>query len=152
MRNLESYPMSGRSDLVPFCEREDGTLDGFPAEKYRAGFRRADGTAVVEIALPAETVERQVLTGARFSLWLSLDGRLVLDGEGLSDDLLEAASAAGRLHAQTLASLVTASLDPEHLAAEDDPVGDLTSLRTQLAAALSQVDSALERLRQRSSA
>jgi hypothetical protein len=38
------------------------------------------------------------------------------------------------------------------LAAEDDPVGDLTSLRTQLAAALSQVDSALERLKQRGSA
>ena len=113
------------------------------------GFRQADGTPAVEIALPAETVERAVLTGARLSLWLSLDGRLVLDGEGLSDDMLEAASGAGRLHEQTLASLVTASLDPEHLAAEDDPVTDLTSLRSQLAAALSQVDSALERLKRR---
>jgi hypothetical protein len=140
--------MSERMDLVSFCERERGTLEGFPAERYRAGFRQLDGTTAVEIALPAETVERAVLTGARFSLWLSLDGHLVLDGEGLSDEMLEAASAAGKLHQQTLASLVTASLDPEHLAAEDDPVGDLTSLRTQLAAALSQVDSALERLKQ----
>jgi hypothetical protein len=74
---------------------------------------------------------------------------LVLDGEGLSDEMQEAASAAGRLHEQTLASLVTASLDPEHVAAEDDPVADLTSLRAQLAAALSQVDSALERLKRR---
>jgi hypothetical protein len=144
--------MSERMDLVPFCERERGTLEGFPAETYRAGFRQADGTAAVEIALPAETVERAVLTGARFSLWLSLDGGLVLDGEGLSDEMLEAASAAGKLHQQTLASLVTASLDPEHLRAEDDPVGDLTALRTQLAAALSQVDSALERLKQPRSA
>jgi hypothetical protein len=141
--------MIKHSDLVAFCEREEGSLDGFPTEKYRAGFRQEDGTAAVKIALPAEIVERTVLTGARLSLWLSLDGRLVLDGEGLSDEMLEAASAAGRLHEQTLGSLVTASLDPEHLAAEDDPVGDLTSLRTQLAAALSQVDSALERLKQR---
>jgi hypothetical protein len=140
--------MSERMDLVPFCERERGSLEGFPADRYRAGFRQADGTAAVEIALPAETVERVVLTGARFSLWLSLDGGLVLDGEGLSDEMLEAACAAGKLNQQTLGSLVTASLDPEHLAAEDDPVGDLTSLRRQLAAALSQVDSALERLKQ----
>jgi hypothetical protein len=141
--------MSERMDLVPFCEREHGTLEGFPAESYKAGFRQADGTAAVEISLPAETVERPVLTGARFSLWLSLDGRLVLDGDGLSDDMLEAASAAGRLHEQTLALLVTASLDAEHLAAEDDPVAELTSLRAELAAALSQVDSALERLKRR---
>jgi hypothetical protein len=133
--------------LVPFCERECGTLEGFPAESYKAGFRQADGAAAVEISLPAETVERPVLTGARLSLWLSLDGRLVLDGEGLSDDMLEVASAAGGLHEQTLASLVTASLKPEHLATDDDPVGDLTSLRAQLAAALSQVDSVLEQLK-----
>jgi hypothetical protein len=142
--------MSERVDLVPFCEREHGTLQGFPAERYRAGFRQADGTAAVEITLPAEIMEHPVLTGARFSLWLSLDGRLVLDGEGLSDDMLEAASSAGGLQEQTLASLVTTSLDPEHLAAEDNPVGDLSSLRMQLATALSQVDSALERLKQRS--
>jgi len=141
--------MTEPMDLVPFCERELGTLQGFPAERYKAGFRQADGAAAVEITLPAETVERPVLTGARLSLWLSLDGRLVLDGEGLSDDMLAAAGAAGRLNEQTLASLVTASLDPEHLAAEEDPVTDLRSLRAELAAALSQVDGALERLKRR---
>ena len=51
--------------------------------------------------------------------------------------MLEAASAAGTLHEQSLASLVSAALDPENLTAEDDPVADLTSLRAQLAAALS---------------
>src|SRR5512145_2045445 len=139
--------MSKHSDLVAFCEREEGSLDGFPTEKYRAGVRREDGTAAVKIALPAEIVERTVLTGARFSLWLSLDGRLVLDGEGLGDEMLEAAGAAGGLDRQTVASLVRASLDPGHLAAEDDPVGDLTSLRQQLTDALAQVDEALERLK-----
>jgi hypothetical protein len=141
--------MSERAELIAFCERKEGSLDFLPTQSYVAGFRRSDGTAAVEITLPAETVERPVLTGAGLSLWLSLDGRLVLDGEGLSDDMLEAASAAGRLKEQTFASLVTAALDPKHLAAEDDPVADLTSLRAQLAAALSQVDSALERLKQR---
>ena len=135
--------------LVPFFEREDGSLKGFPAESYVVGLRQADGTTAVEIALPAEMVERTVLTRACLSLWLSLDGHLVLDGEGLSDEMLEAASAAGKLHEQTLESLVTASLDPEHLAAEDDAVADLTSLRTQLTNALSQVDSTLVRLKQR---
>ena len=62
--------MSERMDLVAFCERENTTLEDFPAERYRAGFRQTDGTAAVEIALPAETVERTVLTGARLSLWL----------------------------------------------------------------------------------
>lgn len=141
--------MSERAELIAFCERKEGSLDLLPAQSYVAGFRRPDGATAVEITLPAETVERPVLAGARLSLWLSLDGRLVLDGEGLSDDMLEAAGAAGRLNEQTLASLVTASLDPEHLAAEDDPVNDLMSLRAQLAAALSQVDGALERLKRR---
>jgi hypothetical protein len=141
--------MSERAELIAFCERKEGSSDILPAQSYVAGFRRSDGTAAVEITLPPETVERPVLTGARLSLWLALDGRLVLDGEGLSDDLLEAAGAAAQLNEQTLATLVAASLSPEHLAAEDDPVKDLMSLRAQLTAALSQVDSALERLKQR---
>ncbi len=141
--------MSEPAELIAFCERREGGLDFLPAQRYVAGFRRSDGTAAVEISLPAETVERPVLTGARLSLWLSLDGGLVLEGEGLSDDMLEAASAAGGLRGQTLASLVTASLHPERLAAEDDPVAELASLRMQLTTALAQVDSALERLKRR---
>ena len=142
--------MSEHVELVAFCERKDGNLNLLLAESYLAGLREPNGSTAIQITLPAEAVERAVLCGARLSLWLALDGRLVLDGEGLSDEVLEAASAAGRLHEQTLTSLVAASLDPEHLAAEDDPITDLTCLRTQLSAALSHVDSALERLRQRS--
>jgi hypothetical protein len=141
--------MSEDSKLLPFCERGQGAPEGFPAEEYTAGLRQADGTRAVEIILPAETVERAVLCGARLSLWLSLDGRLVLDGEGLSDEMLEAASAAGPLGRQTLMSLVAASLDPNDLDAEDDPVAELASLRAQLVDALAQVDDAIERLKQR---
>jgi hypothetical protein len=141
--------MTDTMELVAFFEREKGGLDGFPVETYVAGLRQADGTAAVEVSLPAQTVERAVLTGARFSLWLSLDGHLVLDGEGLSDDMLEAASTAGKLHEQTLVSLVSASVDPQYLASEDDPVGDLSVLRHQLADALAQVDGALEQLKRR---
>jgi hypothetical protein len=141
--------MSDDSNLLPFCERGQGAPEGFPAESYTAGFRQADGTRAVEIVLPAETIERAVLCGAQLSLWLSLDGRLVLDGEGLSDEMLEAASAAGPLGQQTLTSLLAASLDPNHLDGEDDPVAGLASLKEQLAQALTQVDGVIERLKQR---
>ena len=140
--------MTEAVELLPFFERAEGSLEGFPAEHYVAGFRRPDNTTAVEITLPAQMIEHTVLTGARLSLWVSLDGRLVLDGDGLDNETLEAASAAGPLGQQTLQSLVTASLDPDHLAAEDDPAGDLASLRSQLASALAQVDRALERLKQ----
>jgi hypothetical protein len=73
----------------------------------------------------------------------------VLDGEGVGDEPLEAASAAGPLGQQTLMSLITASLDPNHLHAEDDPAAGLTSLRAQLADALALVDGVIERLEKR---
>ena len=95
--------MSERVEVSPFFERGETGHDGFPAETYVAGFRCASGTGGgVEITLPAEIVERIVLTGSRLSVSLSPEGRLVLDGEGLSDDVLEAASAAGGLRDQTL--------------------------------------------------
>ncbi|HXE89161.1 MAG TPA: hypothetical protein VN524_20440 [Hyphomicrobiaceae bacterium] len=141
--------MTGHTELMPFFEREEGSLEGFPVESYMAGFRLADGELVVEMKLPAEAVESAVLTGARLSLWLSLDGRLVLDGEGVGDEPLDAASAAGPLGQQTLMSLIAASLDPTQLDAEDDPVAGLTSLRAQLADALALVDGAIERRKKR---
>jgi hypothetical protein len=139
--------MSERKDLIPFFEREDGSQDGFPAESYVGGFRQADGKPAVAVNLPAETVERAVLTGARLSVWLALDGHMVLDGEGLSDGVLEAASSPGALGDQTLLSLIAASLDPENLDTEDEPVADLTALRAQLEAALTRVDEVIERLK-----
>jgi hypothetical protein len=141
--------MSEPAELKPFFERDEESKGGFPAEKYVASYRRPDGTAAVEITLPAEAVERTVLTGARLSLWLSLDGHLVLDGEGLSDKMLEAANTAGAIRQQTLTSLVAASLDPDYLDGEDDPVAELGSLKAQLVDAVAKVDGAIERLKQR---
>ena len=89
--------MSERVEVSPFFERGETGHDGFPAESYVAGLRETGGDGIgVEITLPAEIVERTVLTGSRLSVSLSPEGRLVLDGEGLSDEVLEAASAAGR--------------------------------------------------------
>ena len=142
--------MSESVEVSPFFERGETGHDGFPAETYVAGFRCASGTGGgVEITLPAEIVERTVLTGARLSVSLSPEGRLVLDGDGLSDEVLEAASAAGGICDQTLESLVSACLNLDFLGGEDDPVGDLTALRGQMVRALAQLDATLEGLRKR---
>jgi hypothetical protein len=103
----------------------------------------------VEIRLPAELVEQAVLVGSQLSVSLAPDGRLLLDADGLADETLRAASAAGPVRRQTVESLVAACLDPELLAGEDDAVGELTTLREQLVRALAQLDGTLERLKQR---
>jgi hypothetical protein len=94
-------------------------------------------------------VDRVVLTSVRLSVSLSPEGRLVLDGEGLSDEVLEAASAAGGLRDQTLESLVSGCLNLDLLGGEDDPIGDLTALREQIVRALAQLDATLEELKKR---
>jgi hypothetical protein len=82
-------------------------------------------------------------------VFLSPDGRLVLDAEGLSDDVLEAASAAGGIRDQTLESLVSGCLDLDLLGGDDDPIGDLTALRGQMVRALAQLDTTLEELKKK---
>jgi hypothetical protein len=137
-------------EVSPFFERGGTGHDGFPAETYVAGFRCASGTGGgVEITLPAEIVGRTVLTGSRLSVSLSPEGRLVLDGEGLSDEVLEAASVAGGIRDQTLESLVSGCLNLDLLGGEDDPIGDLTALRGQMVRALAQLDATLEELKKR---
>ena len=141
--------MSESVEVSPFFERGKAGHSGFPAEIYVAGFRCASGTGGVEVTLPAEIVERTVLTAALLSVHLSPEGQVVLDGEGLSDEVLEAASAAGGLGDQTLESLVSGCLNLELLGGEDDPVGDLTALREQMVRALAQLDATLEELKKR---
>jgi len=142
--------MTDTVEVTPFFRRGETSHDGFPAETYVAGFRCAKGTAGgVEVTLPAEIVDRIVLTGAQLSVSLSPEGRVVLDGEGLSDDVLMAASTAGGVREQTLESLVAGCLNLDLLAGEDDPVGDLTALRGQLVRALAQLDTTLEQLEKR---
>jgi hypothetical protein len=141
--------MSRSVEVSPFFERGRTSHDGFPADSYVAAFRCAGGTAGgVEITLPAEVVERTVLTGLRLSVSLSPDGRMVLDGEGLSDEVLEAASAGG-IGDQTLESLVFGCLNLDLLGGEDDPVGDQTALRGQMVRALAQLDATLQELKKR---
>ena len=123
-------------------------LDAHKVEDVVTGCVSQAGEGV-EVTLPAEIVERTVLTGARLSVSLSPEGRLVLDGEGLSDEVLEAASAAGGVRDQTLESLVSGCLNLDLLGGEDDPVGDLTALRGQMVRALAQLDATLEELRKR---
>jgi hypothetical protein len=142
--------MTQTVELSPYFERAQTSRQGFPAEGYVAGFRESTGVTIgIEIRLPTEMVERAVLVGAQLSVGLAPDGRLVLDADGLTDDTLVAARAAGAMREQTLESLVAGCLDPELLAGEDDAVGDLTSLRAQLVRALAQLDGTLERLKQR---
>jgi hypothetical protein len=142
--------MSESVEVSPFFECGETGHDGFPAESYVAGLRETSGDGIgVEITLPAEIVERTVLTGSRLCVSLSPEGRLVLDGEGLSHEVLEAASAAGGLRDQTLESLVSRCLNLEFLGGEEDPVGELTALRGQMVRALAQLDATLDELRKR---
>jgi hypothetical protein len=141
--------MAGNAELTPFFERMRAGPDLPAGESYVAGLRGPNGGAIsVEITLPAEIVERTVLTSAGLSISLAPDGRLVLDADGVDDETLEAASVAGGLGNQTVESLVASCLDPELLAGDDDAVGDLTLLRAQLVRALAQLDDTLGRLRQ----
>ena len=138
----------GKAELTPFFKRDRSTDDPVARDGYVAGLREANGAAIgVEITLPAEMVDRAVLTDARLSVSLAPDGHLVLDADGLDDETLEAATAAGGLDRQTLESLVTACLDPELLAGDEDAVAELTALRTQLVRALAQLDRTLDRLK-----
>ena len=135
--------------VTPYFERAEGKDDDV-AETYVAGLRGARGANVgVEVVLPARLVERTVLVGARLSISLAPDGRIVLDAEGLDSETIEAASKAGGLAKQTLGSVIADCLRLDLLEGEDDPVGDLKLLRTQLVHGLAQLDEATEGIKRR---
>ena len=138
--------MNKSVEVMPFFERSGKGEEGLESETYVAGFRQADGSPIgVKVVLPAEMVERAVLADSGLSVSLNPDGTFTLHADGLSDDTLDAASAA--LRQQSLESLLADCLRPDLVAMEDDPVGDLKSLRTQLAGGLALVDRALEQLK-----
>ena len=138
--------MTKKVEVAAFFERREATIDGIPDVGYVAGVRgTAQSNIDVAITLPADLVERAVLTGARLTVTLSPDGRLVLDSDHVSDEALEA-SAAGETRHQTVESLVAECLPMELLQGEDDPIGDLTALRGQLVRALAQLDGKLAQL------
>ena len=135
--------------VTPYFERAEGKDDDI-AETYVAGLRGARGANVgVEVVLPARLVERTVLVGARLSISLAPDGRIVLDAEGLDSETIEAASKAGRLAKQTLGSVIADCLRLDLLKGEDDPLGDLKILRTQLVQGLAQLDETAEGIKRR---
>lgn len=138
--------MSRSVEVIPFFERFGEGEEGWPGESYVAGFRKADGSpAGVEVMLPAEIVQHAVLSKCGLSLSINPDGTFALHADGLSDDTLDAASRSS-LATQSLESLLKECLQPDLVAMEDDPATELSSLRTQLAAGLSLVDRALDRL------
>ena len=135
--------------VTPYFERAEGKDDDI-AETYVAGLRGARGANVgVEVVLPARLVERTVLVGARLSISLAPDGRIVLDAEGLDSETIEAASKAGGLAKQTLGSVIADCLRLDLLEGEDDPLGDLKALRAQLVRGLAQLDEAAEGIKSR---
>ena len=138
--------MNKSVEVMPFFERSGKGEEGFPSENYVAGLRQPEGGPIgVEVVLAAEMVERAVLADSRLSVSLNRNGTLMFHADGLSDDTLDAASAA--LRQQTLGSLLSDCLRPDLVAMEDDPEGDLKSLRTQLAGGLALVDRALAQLK-----
>ena len=135
--------------VTPYFERAEGKDDDI-AETYVAGLRGARGANVgVEVVLPARLVEHTVLAGARLSISLAPDGRIVLDAEGLDSETIEAASKAGGLAKQTLGSVIADCLRLDLLKGEDDPLGDLKILRTQLVQGLAQLDETAEGIKRR---
>ena len=141
--------MSKSIAVSPFFERAEGKDDDI-AETYVAGLRGTRGANVgVEVVLPARLIEHTVLVGARLSISLAPDGRIVLDAEGLDSETIEAVSKAGGLAKQTLGSVIADCLRLELLEGEDDPLGDLETLRAQLVQGLAQLDETAEGIKRR---
>ena len=138
--------MTNTVKVAAYFERQDTTSSGFPGAGYVAGVRGENSSIGAEITLPADLVEQAVLASARLAVTLSPDGRVALESDHVSDDVLEAAKAASGSKDVTLESLIAACLPLELLQGEDDPVGDLTALRGQLVRALEQLDGTLEQL------
>ena len=131
--------------VTPYFER---CGDDAIVERYVAGARGTrDSNVAVEVALPARLVERTVLVGARLSVSVAPDGRVVLHGDGVDDDTLDAATRAGRMNKQTIGALLSACLDVDTLRMEADPLGDLAKLRAQLVRGLGELDDTVEQLK-----
>ncbi len=136
--------------VTPYFTRGKAKDDDI-AETYVAGLRGARGANVgVEVVLPARLVEQTVLVGARLTISLAPNGRVVLDAEGLDSETIEVASKAGGLAKQTLGSVIADCLRLDLLEGEDDPLGDLKTLRAQLVRGLAQLDETAEGIVKRS--
>lgn len=124
--------------------RPDGDADPeIGPEQYLAGFEDQDGEPWgLTIPLEPDDVDAAVLSGIAFSISMELNGTLVIEAEGRGDAANEAIAKSG-LPARLIDDIVRTALDPDLVAMEDDPIGELRTLRGRLLEAIELVDQAL---------
>lgn len=144
--------MSAMGDVIhltPYFESaEDAESIVSAGADYVAGLRGGEDSACeVRFRFSAPEVETVVLARAHLRVELDPDGRIYMQPMGLSEEAIDVAMTAGHLPTTSVRSLVEASLAPEDLRMEDEPLEALASLRGQLADALAMVDGAMSGLK-----
>jgi len=113
-------------------------------EHYLAGFEDEDGDQWgLAVPLEPDDVEAQVLSGIAFTVWMQLDGMLLIEAHGRGDAVNEAILASGGLARRPLDDVIRNALEPHLPTIGDDFVEDLRSLRDRLVAALELVEEVL---------
>lgn len=99
-------------------------------------------TDQIRLCVPDAQIDAVVLSKADLSLSLALDGRVVIDPFGVSEDVIDAVTRANGLPSPTLKELVAKALDPSLVRSEDDPHQAVADLRAELLVCLAMVDAA----------
>ncbi|MDZ4790808.1 MAG: hypothetical protein SGJ17_06285 [Hyphomicrobiales bacterium] len=102
-------------------------------------------TDQLRFCVPDAQMDVVVLTKANLNLSLSLDGRVVIDPFGVSEDVIDAVTRATALPSPTLKELVAKALDPDLVQMEDDPRQSVADLRAELLSCLALADAAANR-------
>jgi len=130
--------------LTTFFRLDDDADPTIGPEQYLAGFEDQDGEPWgLTIPLEPDDVDAAVLSGIAFSISMELNGTLSIEAAGRGDAANEAIVKSGSSARLSLDDVVRAALDSDLMAMEDDPVQELRTLRSRLAAALQLVDRAL---------
>ncbi|WP_456721535.1 MULTISPECIES: hypothetical protein [unclassified Bradyrhizobium] len=125
------------SDLEPFIEAPD--VASLHAGVYRFGYR-LDGAVVSAVDLPAETVEKILLSKTRLSVRITPRGEIVPE---LSNVLGEVGDATENI--VSIDELVRNTLSAETLRMEEATPEDLALLFSRLERAIALVRSAIDR-------
>ena len=125
--------------------RPDGDADPvIGPEQYLAGFEDQDGEPWgLTIPLEPDDVDAAVLSRIAFSISMELNGTLLIEAEGCGDAANEAIVKSGSSARLSLDDVVRAALVSDLMTMEVDPIQELRTLRSRLAAALQLVDRAL---------
>jgi hypothetical protein len=135
--------------LTPYFEstEPEGSIAGDGAD-YAAGLRDArSGVGGVHIALRAASVERVLLARARLKLMLDPEGLIYVEPMGLVDEVVVAGKQRGQVPMATILDLVKATVTPDNLRGEEEPLAALALLRAQLNDALMLVDAAVAQVK-----